>query len=250
MLKIGDANNFRRTGVGLCLIAAPLAGLMSALITPRFTGGMGEELAAISEHTRRWLVGEFLNLVSFFLFMLAVLGIVHLLRHRSVVLGHVGGGLFLLGSFFHGAIIGFALVEVPLVESGGTRDRMIEFANGMYEGAAFTMILFPFLSFSVGWILLAVALWRAQVVPLWVVATLVAAALSEFFGPEAVSPELMFALFLIGLGYLGLRILRLSDKEWERRSTGGRASARRVRVECGQGGSHAPRPVPTEGVGG
>jgi hypothetical protein len=216
MLKINDANNFRRTALGLCLIAAPLVGLISAFITPRFTGGMGAELATISEHTGRWLASEFLNLVSFFLFMLAVLGIVHLLRHRLVVLGHAGGGLVLLGAFFHGAIIGFALVEVPLVESGGARDWMVEFANGMYESTAFTMILFPFLSFFVGWILLAIALWQARVAPLWVAATLGVAPLSEFFGPEVVSPELMFALFLIGLGYLGLRVLRLSDGEWER----------------------------------
>ena len=212
MLKLTDADDFRRTAMGLCLIAAPLVGLVSAFITPRFTGSIGEELAAISEHTGRWLIGGFLNLISFFLFMLAVLGIVHLLGHRSVILGHVGGGLVLLGAFFHGAIIGFALVEVPLVESGGPRDRVIEFANQMYESAAFMMILFPFL----GWVLLAIALWRARVAPLWVAATLVVAPLSEFVGPEAVSPELMLALFLIALGYLGLKILRLPDKDWQR----------------------------------
>ncbi len=228
MLKLGDANSFRRTTLGLCLIAAPLVGLMSALITPRFTGGMGEELAAISEHKGRWLVGEALNLITFFLFMLAALGTLHLLRHRSVVLGHMGGGLVLLGAFFHGAIIGFALVEVPLVESGGARDRMVEFANGMYESTAFTMILFPFLSFFVGWILLAIALWRARVAPIWVSVTLGVAPLSEFFGPEAVSPELMFALFLIGLGYLGLRVLRLSAKDWERGEAPGTGPSRVV----------------------
>ncbi len=215
MLKIGDANNFRRTGAGLCLIAAPLVGLISASITPHFTDDIEDQRAAIAEHTGRWLVSEFLNLITFFLFMLAVLGIVHLLRHRGVVLGHMGGGLVLLGAFFHGAIIGFALVEVPLVESGGARDRMVEFASGMYESTAFTMILLPFLSFFVGWILLAIALWRARVAPLWIAATLGVAPLSEFFGPEIVSPELMFALFLIGLGYLGLKVLRLSDKDWE-----------------------------------
>jgi hypothetical protein len=219
MLKLTDANNFRRTALGLCLIAAPLVGLVSAFITPRFTGSLGGELAAIAEHTGRWLVGESLNLISFFLFVLAVLGIVHLLHHRSVVLGHLGGGLVLLGAFFHGAIIGFALVEVPLVASGSSRDQRIEFANQMYESAAFMIILFPFLSFFVGWILLAIALWRARVAPLWVAAVIVAATLSEFVGPEASSPEFMFALFLIALGYVGLKVLRLSDKEWERGAT-------------------------------
>lgn len=96
---------------------------------------------------------------------------------------------------------------------------MAEFANQMYEGTAFMMILFPFLSFFVGWILLAIALWRARIARLWVAATLAVAPLSEFFGPEAVSPELMFTLFLIGLGYLSLKILRIPDKVWERGAT-------------------------------
>ena len=216
MLKIIDANTFSRTAAGLCLIAAPLVGLVSALITPRFKAGMGEELAAISEHTGRWVVGEALNLIAFFLFMLAALGILHLLRHRSVLLGHVGGGLVLLGAFFHGVIIGFALVEVPLVESGGDRDQMIAFADRMYEGIAFKMILFPFLSFFLGWIILAVAVWRAGIAPFWVAAVIMAATLSEFVGPEAFSPELMFSLFLVGFGWLGLKILRFSDKDRER----------------------------------
>jgi len=227
MLKFNGSNNFRRTAAGLCLIATPLVGLGSALITPRATGGMRDELATIAEHTGRWLLGEFLNLISFFLFMLAALAIVQLLRHRAVVLGHVGGGLVMLGAFFHGSIIGFALVEVPLVESGGARDRMVEFANQMYEHTAFMMILFPFLSFFLGWLLLAVALWRARVAPLWISATLGMAPLSEFFGPEAVSPELMFALFLVALGYVGLKVLRLPDKEWER---GGAPEAQPARV--------------------
>jgi hypothetical protein len=226
MLKFNGANNFRRTAAGLCLIAAPLVGLGSALITPRVTGGMRDELATIAEHTGRWLLGEFLNLISFFLFMLAALAIGQLLRHRAVVLGHVGGGLVMLGAFFHGAIIGFALVEVPLVESGGARDRMVEFANQMYEHTAFTMILLPFLSFFLGWTFLAVALWRARVAPLWIAATLGVAPLSEFFGPEAVSPELMFALFLVALGYVGLKVLRLPDKEWERGGAPGTQPAR------------------------
>src|SRR4028118_389429 len=134
----------------------------------------------------------------------------------------------MLGAFFHGTIIGFALVEVPLVESVGARDRMVEFANQMYEHTAFTMILLPFLGFFLGWIFLAVALWRARVAPLWIAATLGVAPLSEFFGPEAVSPELMFALFLIGLGYLGLRVLRLSAKDWERGEAPGTGPSRVV----------------------
>ncbi len=86
MLKITDANDFRRSVTGLSLIAAPLVGLLSALLTPQYTGDLGEELSAISAHTGRWLVSDFLNLLTFFLMIPAVLGILHLLRHRSVAM--------------------------------------------------------------------------------------------------------------------------------------------------------------------
>ncbi len=216
MLKITDANNFRRTLAGLCLIAAPLVGLIGALITPQFTGDIGEELATISDQPVLWLIGTFLTLLSFLLLTPAVLGLVHLLSKHSVTLGHIGGGLVLLGAFFHAAIIGFALVEVPLVESGIERTQMVAFANQMYEGAAFLMILFPFLAFYLGSIILAVAVWRARVAPLWVAAVIVAATPSEFFGPEALSPELMLALLLVGFGWIGLKVLRMSDAQWEK----------------------------------
>jgi hypothetical protein len=221
MLKITDANNFRRSIAGLCLIAAPLVGLVGALLTPQFTGGLGEELTAISENTGRWLAGDFLTLLSFFLMIPAVLGILHLLRHRAVALGHIGAALALLGLFFHGAIIGFALVEVPLVESGFERTEMVAFAERMYEGTAFIMILAPFIGFYVGLLLLAVALWWAKAAPIWVSALIVAGLLSEFFGPEALSPELMFVLLLVSLGWLGWKVLRMSDAQW----AGGNAPA-------------------------
>ncbi len=214
MLKITDANNFRKSVAGLSLIGAPLIGLVGALLTPQYSGDLGEELSAISAHTGRWLVSDFLNLLTFFLMIPAVFGLLHLLRHRSVALGHIGAALALLGLFFHGAIIGFALVSVPLVESGMERAQMVAFAERMYEGPAFIMILAPFIGFYLGMILLAVALWRAKVAPLWISVLLVAGLLSEFVGTDAVSPELMFVLLLVSLGWIGLRVLRMSDTQW------------------------------------
>lgn len=219
MLKVTDANNFRRSIAGLSLIVAPLVGLVGALLTPKYTGDLGTELTAISEHTGRWLAGNFLILLSFFLLIPAMLGILQLLRHRSVALGHIGAALVLLGLFFHGAITGFALVEVPLVESGLPRTEMVTFAERMYEGPAFIMILAPFIGFYLGLIILAVALWRAKVVPIWIAGLIVVGLLSEFTGTDVLSPELMFALLLVSLGWLGLKVLRMSDAQWAGTST-------------------------------
>jgi hypothetical protein len=229
MLKIGAANISRRTLAGLCLIAAPLVGLIGALLTPRFTGGFGDELAAISEYPERWLISTFLTLLSFFLLIPAVLGIVHLLRERAVVLGHIGAGLVLLGLYFHAAVIGYSLVEVPLTASGIERARTIAFTEQMYNNAAFTMVLLPFLSFYLGSIILAVALWRARVAPLWIAFVIVLALLTEFFGPEALSPALMFLLLLVGFGWVGLKVLRMADAEWGQVKEGGGEPQPRVR---------------------
>ena len=215
MLKITDANNFRRSVAGLSLMVAPLLGLVGALFLPQSTGDLGTELATIAAHSGRWLIGEFLTLLSFLLMMIAVLGIMRLLRERSVALGHIGAALALLGLFFHGAIIGYALVEVPLVASGFERAQMVTFAERMYESPAFIMILAPFIAFFLGLLILAIGLWRAKVAPLWVSMLIVAGLLSEFVGTDALSPELLFVLLLVGFGWLGWKVLRMPDAQWK-----------------------------------
>ena len=227
MLRVWDANNFRRTLAGLCLIAAPLVGLIGAFVGPQYPGSLRAELAAISENPGGWMIGNLLTLISFFLLIPAVLGIVHLLSDRSVTLGHIGGALALLGIYFHAAVIGYSLVELPLTASEIGRTEIIAFTEQTYyEHTAFTIILLPFLGFYLGSIILTIALWRARVVPLWVVVVIIAAVISEFIGPEAWSPQLMFALFLIGFGWIGVKVLRMADVEWQQRRVSGEPQSR------------------------
>ncbi|HZY66458.1 MAG TPA: hypothetical protein VFE21_11340 [Rubrobacteraceae bacterium] len=100
MLKINDANNFRRTVAGICLILAPLAFGGSDMIRLYIEGGTeegAEQLAAIAANSGLWQVAAILNMVGVVLFVPAILGLMHLLRERSTVLGHLGGGLALIG---------------------------------------------------------------------------------------------------------------------------------------------------------
>ncbi|MDP8939770.1 MAG: hypothetical protein M3N10_05675 [Actinomycetota bacterium] len=100
MLKINDANNFRRAVAGICLILAPLAFGGSDMIRLYIEGGTeegAEQLAAIAANPGLWQVAAVLNMVGVVLFVPAILGLMHLLRECSTVLGHVGGGLALIG---------------------------------------------------------------------------------------------------------------------------------------------------------
>ena len=106
MLNIDHATTFRRRMVGLSLIAAPLFGLIGASLLPKYTGGMEGELAFIAAHPMRWLVGLYVDLLTMIPMIVLTFGLLHLLRRRAVVLGHISEGLMLVGSFFHGAILG------------------------------------------------------------------------------------------------------------------------------------------------
>ena len=215
MLTLGNAATVRRTVAGLSLIAAPLFGLIGAALLPAFTGGMEGELAFIAAHPTRWLTGLYLDLLAWPLMLVAMMSLLHLLRERAAILGHIGGGLLLIGSFFHGAVLGFQFVEAPLVVSGISHAQIVTFSEQMYEHTAFTLLLMPFLSFYVGLVILAIALWRTQMVPLWVAGEIVAAVLVEFFGPSAFHTLLFLGLLLIAFGWIGLTVLRMSNAQWE-----------------------------------
>jgi hypothetical protein len=105
MLKIWDANNFRRTLAGLCLITAPLALGAADLIRMSVEGdaqGTRAQFDLIAASPGAWQVATVLNMLGIVLFVPAVLGLLHLLHHRGAVLGHIGGGLLLIG------LLGFA----------------------------------------------------------------------------------------------------------------------------------------------
>jgi hypothetical protein len=211
----GNATTVRRAVAGLSLIAAPLLGLTGAALLPAFTGGMEGELAFIAAQPARWLTGLYLDLLAWPMMVVAMLGLLHLLRERAAILGHIGGGLLLIGSFFHGAVLGFQFVEAPLVVSGLNHAQIVAFSEQMYAHTAFSLLLLPFLSFYVGLLILAIALWRARIVPLWVAGVIVAAILVEFFGPPAFHTLLFQGLLLIALGWIGLAVLRMSNTQWE-----------------------------------
>lgn len=201
--------------MGLSLIAAPFIGLVTALLVPKFGDDLGEELEFVASSSTLWMVGTFGLLLANFLLIPAVLGILHLLRKRGAVLGHIGGGLALLGIYFHAVVLGFAHTEVPLAQSALTKEDKLELVNLMFAHDAFTMVLIPFIGFYIGMLLLAVALWRAKVAPIWVPASIIAGLLAPFAAPTAINNELMFLLLLVGLGWLGLKVLRTEDAEWE-----------------------------------
>lgn len=200
--------------IAAVLIAAPLAGLVGGLLTQDFGGDMGRELEYVAANNAGWLVANYFTLLMGALMTVAIGILVAIVRERAAALGYLGGALALIGIYFHGSVVGYSLVQAPLVGSELPQDGVLTFAEeGMYTHMAFTTMLIPFLGFFLGMILLALALWRARTAPLWVAGVMAAAPLTEFVGYRGASPELMYVLFTIAFGYLAVRVLRGGDAE-------------------------------------
>lgn len=114
MLKVWEADNFRRTLAGLALIAAPLAMMVSEVIYKRSFSqeSDGQFFAAVAEKSGTWTFARLLGLLAAVLFVPAVVGMVHLTRERGVVLGHVGGALAIVGA------MGYACHQMLFVVMG------------------------------------------------------------------------------------------------------------------------------------
>ena len=217
---LSDATRFRRTALGLCLIAGPLVALIGGLVpqweTEETTAAY---LQTLAESPVRAQVSAVLLYFGFLLTAVGIFGMIHLLRNRAVVLGHVGAVLAVWGWVTLPGLLVTDFYDLSLAEYGNRQDAIaISERAGNYVGGVILGI--PVLLGMVGLVLLGLALWRARLAPAWVPVVLLIGFATEFVPPSVVPPIISFTvlvgMWLAGLGYVGLKILKMSDDEWER----------------------------------
>lgn len=224
MLKINAADNFRRTLAGLCLIAAPLAFMVSEVMYSRFFSQESDQqfFAAVAEKSAIWTFATLLGLLAAILFVPAVVGMVHLLKGRGVILGHVGGALAIIGA------VGYACHQMLFVVMGemarmeGQQEAVISVSKQLDSSVIIGIIamLMFLLSLSLGLILLTIGLYRAGIAPIWAPVCVFLSILPAFVPLDSDYPGYAaFALLAVGLGVAGVKVLGMSDAEWGRGQT-------------------------------
>lgn len=213
MSRITDADNFRRTLAGLCLILAPLVLALAQLVHP----GQGEAgfVQMMVDYPGRVEAASLLVILSSVLFVPALVGLLRLMRDRGSVLGHVGVGLALIGVIGHAVWAGFEIVLVWMANSKIDQAQLSAVVDGGPSGIGFTLILLMFMAgFFLGLIFLAAGLWRSRAVPWWAAVLIAVGPLSEFL---PIDNEAVFmtglALFVIGFGVIGMTLMRTPDTE-------------------------------------
>lgn len=219
MIGLSDARRFRRLVAGTCLIAAPVVLLVGAAVHPETQEDGAGHLGVVAEDTSRYFAAHAILLVGIALFLPAVLGLMHLLRHRATAPGHLGAGLAMIGLFGATAIValdGIAVTQMAQPEANA--DEMAALLDRIKESAGLRAVaVVGALSWLAGVLLLAYGLWKARrVAPLVSVGT--AAAAITVFIAQVTDDQTIFAiafgLYLVALGPLGWRILVESDAEW------------------------------------
>jgi hypothetical protein len=200
------------------MVLAPVFLLVATVIHPASDMDEATQVATIAENLDAWYAAHLIALVAIVLTVPALLGLMHMLRERQVALGHVGGGLAMIGLLAFVGLVAMELVMWELV-SEGDQAAAVTLLQGLNESAG---ILIPFalvsFGFSIGMALLSVGLYRARAVQSWMAVCVGVGAILFGFGIATAMNWLTIvaaAFLVVGLGSIGRMVLRETDEAWE-----------------------------------
>jgi hypothetical protein len=216
-MALSDSRRVSRIGLGACMIAAPLLFTLSDYFDRQVTSNNDAKWVAqvAAHHKAHWLAGLFMLLGAMAL-LGAVLGVAHLVRTRKPALANVAGPVAAVGTM---AMAGWAVITFGLDNGLGrnpNRAAMVSLYHDVSNSGdvAPNIVLMFLMMLSI--IALSVGLYRARVVPR-VLAVLLGVSMVALFmsGDGGASQWIASAIFIAGMGGIGLTVLGRSDDEWE-----------------------------------
>jgi Domain of unknown function (DUF4386) len=218
MLKLSDSRNFGRTFAGIALIVAPLLFLLGSVLDPAWADETEEYLNEVAADRGLYLLAGILNLIGALLLIAGLLGVIHLLRRRRVTLGQVGAALVMIGAVAIASTYVISVFEIVGTGDEFDREQVVTlFEDTEESGEAAPIFVMFLLGLVLGSILLAIGLWRQRAVAVWVPIVLVLSSVAGFVAGDSQASALVTgALLAVALIAIGLKILSVSDDDWER----------------------------------
>jgi hypothetical protein len=187
MFGISDAHHFRKMVAGFCMVFAPLCMLVGFIVDP--------------DASYAFMFAGAVLMVP------AALGLMHMLREREVAMGHVGGGLSLIGLMGTVGLVG--------LDVAGTTDLVNRVDH--LDGVA-TWMFVAAMGFGLGMAMLGLGVFRARVMTSWAAACLIVGGIAFDVALLASSAGIAIAAaaaLVAGLATTGLTVWRESDDAWE-----------------------------------
>jgi hypothetical protein len=186
------------------LVLAPLLHLSAGLAAASLATGATAEVATIGRAPGRFYLFTLLLLLGTALFVPAVIELMHRCRDRAPFPATVGAGLMQIGVIAGIADAGTGLVYWQLASHDANAAQVAGQLH-RFENAPGATVIFMIggLSLMAGSILLAVALTRAHVVPIWAAACLPVGLIASVVANASGSRPMLVAASLILLAGLG-----------------------------------------------
>ncbi len=220
-MNLTNASAFRRTACGLCLLVGPLMLLAATILDPA-AGEEGDDdkayLQALKDDPDMAQLSTALWIWGFALVAIGIIGLVHVIRGRGVVLANIGGTLALLGLIMFVALVTTTVTEINVVEHLGvdTADRLSDDIEDYW--VAYVVLIPALLGTFIGFILLGAAIIRSKVVHMAAGILIIVGILLVVLGEGSEPVNILAnALLLGGYGMVGLKLLGMKDEEWDGR---------------------------------
>ena len=205
---------------GLCLLVGPLLLLLATVFDPGAGNGDDDRayLQGLKDDPDMAQLSTALFIWGFALMAIGIVGVIHVIRRRGVVLANIGGALALLGMIFFVALVTTTVNEINQVEHLDL-DTAVELNNDIEDYWVAYVVLAPALLGTLfGFILLAIAIIRSGLAHIaagiLIIVGVLAIWASDTSEVVAIAANV---LLLAGWGLVGLRLLGLKDEEWDGR---------------------------------
>lgn len=172
---------FRRKATGLCLILAPVAFAAAELLAPEDGHDGPSTYAAWSTHRGPGLAAAFAGLLATMLFLPGFFGLVGAITSRGRRLAHIALGALVYGLITaHAALVGVNLVFYAATSPRVDRAAAVSVLDGLMSNiAAGAPLLLGHYVFTMGVLLLGVAVLRSGRFPRWTGWAVIAAVVTD-----------------------------------------------------------------------
>ena len=218
-MGFSDSQHLRKMVAGACMLLAPLLFLVAFVVSPELETKAGAALSTAADNVDRFYVSNLLATIGLMLVVPAVLGLMHMLRERRPAYSGLGGALTLIGVFASmvGQGVAFVMWEMARHGADSAANTSVIHAVTHDTGTVLPIYILGYVA-AIGVVVLGAGLYLARVVDWW---------MALFFAVGVVCINIAFpagllalaivgsALMLVGLGSMGLMVVRESDADWE-----------------------------------
>ncbi len=218
-MNIASASGFRRMACGLCLLVGSAMILVGAIVDPATGEGEGRDsFQALKDDPNMAQLGTALELWGFVLVALGIVGVVHVIRRRGVVLANIGGSLAVVGLIMLAALTATNVEDINVAEHLDL-DTAVKLDDDIEDYWVAYLVFIPALVGTVlGFLLMAAAIVRSKVAHVAAAVLIVLGVVALGAAEESkVAHVAADALLLGGWGLVGLKLLGMTDAQWEDR---------------------------------